>query len=357
MIRPQASTSSDGILTLDLVHEEDAVMLENDHAVWVKDHRGNLDLLAPARRRADTDVSRHRETHVEGRVKTSSLPRESELSWSHDSQTQTPQQGRNPVDLGRVQCGSLENPMSLTSHLQDIITQRLQRTQELLAEIQVQEPQRGRMGCYPHLRGIDSPWLCHLKGSDSPQSKSSSSRSSSHGKSTDSPSRIKSKDSPSSKTKESPRVKGKDSPHSKSSKSPRSKDQFRSRSVDSPDSKASCSPTMKSIDLTHIKGSESPISAGNNSPYSKTVDSPSLWLLSSPHFKGMKDTDTFTELLDWESRRATTERLLQEAISSWEEAREVLAEVKELQARQKQAEQNQTPALLPRSQDSKQRIT
>ncbi|XP_026785199.3 pleckstrin homology domain-containing family O member 1-A isoform X1 [Pangasianodon hypophthalmus] len=352
-----ASTSSDGMLTLDLVHEEDAGMLEHDHAVWVKDHRGNLDLLAPARKRAGTDVSRPRETPVEGRVKTSSLPRESELSWIHQSQTQTPQQGKNPVALGRIHCGSLDNTMSLTSHLHDIITQRLQRTQELLVEIQGQEPQRGRMGCYPHLRGIDSPWLCHLKGSDSPQSKSSSSYSSSHGKSTDSPSRIKAKDSPSSKTKDSPRVKGKDSPHSKSSKSPHYKDQFRSKSVDSPDSKASCSPSMKCIDLTHIKGSESPISAGNNSPYSKTVDSPNLWLLSSPHFKGMKDTDTFTELLDWESRRAATERLLQEAISSWEEAREVLAEVKELQARQKQAEQNQTPAPSTLLQDRKQGTT
>ncbi|XP_027031384.1 pleckstrin homology domain-containing family O member 1-A [Tachysurus fulvidraco] len=349
-----ASTSSDGMLTLDLVHEEDAGMLEHDHAVWVKDHRGNLDLLAPARRRAGTDVSRPRDTPMEGRVKTSSLPRESELSRSHESQIHTPQQKKKPVALGRIHCGSLDNTRSFTSDLQDIITQRLQRTQELLAEIQGQEPQKGRMGYYPHLRGIDSPWLCHLKGSDSPLSKSSSSHSSSHGKSTDSPFRIKAKDSPSSKKKESPCVKGKDSPHSKSSKSSHYKDQFRSKSVDSPDSKASFSPSMKCIDLTYIKGSESPISTSNNSPYSKAVESPSLWLLSSPHFKGMKDTDTFTELLDWESRRAATERLLQEAISSWEEAREVLAEVKELQARQKQGEQNQTPTTSTLSENSKQ---
>lgn len=329
-------------------------MLEYDHAVWVKDHRGNLDLLAPARKRAGTDASRPRETPVESRVKTSSLPRESELSWSHQSQTQTPQQEKDHAALGRSHCGSLDNTMS---HLQDLITQRLQRTQELLVEIQGQEPQRGQMGCYPHLRGIDSPWLCHLKGSDSPQSKSSSSRSSSHGKSTDSPSRIKAKDSPSSKIKESPRVKRKDSPHSKSSKSPHAKDQFHSKSVDSLDSKASCSPSTKCIDLTHIKGSESPISAGNNSPYSKTADSPSLWLLSSPHCKRMKDMDTFPELLDWESRRAATEQLLHEAILSWEEARDVLAEVKELQARQKQAEQNQTPAPSTLSQDNKQGTT
>ncbi|XP_053347852.1 pleckstrin homology domain-containing family O member 1-A [Clarias gariepinus] len=349
-----ASTSSDGMLTLDLVHEEEAGMLEHDHAVWVKDHRGNLDLLAPARRRAGTDVSRPRETPVEGRVKTSSLPRESELSWSHQSQTQSPQQRKNPVPLGRTHCDSLDNTMSLTSQLQDIINQRLQRTQELLAEIQGQESQRGRMGCYPQLRGIDSPWLCHLKGADSPRSKSSSS---SHGKSTDSLSRIQTSDSPSSKTKESPSVKGKDSPHSKSSRSPHYMDQFRSRSVDSPDSKASPSPTMKCIDLTHIKGSDSPVSAGNSSPCSKTIDSPRLCLLSSPYFKRIKNTDTYNELLDWESRKAATERLLLEAISSWEEAREVLAEVKELQARQKQAEQNKALDPSTLAQDSKQGTT
>ncbi len=57
----------------------------------------------------------------------------------------------------------------------------------------------------------------------------------------------------------------------------------------------------------------------------------------------MKGTDSsLSEALDWDSRRAAAERLLQEAISSWREAREVLAEVKELQARQQRAEQSKT---------------
>ncbi|XP_017550947.1 pleckstrin homology domain-containing family O member 1-A [Pygocentrus nattereri] len=370
-----ASTSSDGMLTLDLVHEEDASMLEEDYAVWVKDHRGNLDVLAPGRKRAGTDASRPRVTPVEARVKTSSLPRGSELSWSHQSQTHTPQPGKKMLAQGRNRCGSMDDALSRgerrpikrdgfshqatlaqspTSHLQDLINQRLQRTQELLAKVQEQEPHRGRMGSYTHLRGVDSPRLRHLKGSESPHSKSSSSHSSTHGKSVESSPQLKARDSPSSKTKDSPRVKAKDSPGLKSSKSPHSKGNFRSKSIDSADSKGSSSPRIKCIDLTHIKSSDSPLSAGSISPHLKGIDSPNLWLTNSPHFKGLKGTDSpLSEVLDWESRRAAAERLLQEAISSWEEAREVLAEVKELQARQQRAEQSKTAAPSTPSKDDK----
>ncbi|XP_066531147.1 pleckstrin homology domain-containing family O member 1-A [Hoplias malabaricus] len=356
-----ASTSSDGMLTLDLVHEEDASMLEEDYAVWVKDHRGNLDVLAPGRKRAGTDVSRPRVTPVESRVKTSSLPRGSELSWSHQSQHHTPQPGKKLLAQGRSRCGSMDDALSRgqrrptkreacqvtlaqspTSHLQDLINQRLQKTQDLLAKVQEHEPQRGRMGSYTHIRGVDSPRLRHLKGSESPHSKSSSSHSSTHGKSVESSPQIKAKESPSLKTKDSPRVKSKDSPCLKSSKSPHSKGNFRSKSIDSPDSKGSNSPHMKCIDLTHIKSSDLLHPAGSSSPHQKGVE---LWLSCSPHFKGPKGLDSpLCEALDWESRRAAAERLLQEAISSWEEAREVLAEVKELQARQQQAEQNKAAA-------------
>ncbi|KAG9279823.1 pleckstrin homology domain-containing family O member 1-A [Astyanax mexicanus] len=371
-----ASTSSDGMLTLDLVHEEDASMLDEDYAVWVKDHRGNLDVLAPGRKRAGTDVSRPRVTPVEAKVKTSSLPRGSELSWSQQSQTHTPQPGKKLFAQGRSRCGSMDDALSRgerrptkrddlsrqavlsqspTSHLQDLINQRLQRTQELLAKVQEQEPIRGRMGSYTHLRGVDSPRLRHLKGSESPHSKSSSSHSSTHGKSVDSSPQLKTKDSPSSKHKDSPRVKAKDSPSSKSSKSSHSKANFRSKSIDSPDSKSSSSPHMKHcIDLTHIKSTDSPLSAGSSSPHLKGVDSPSLWLSSSPHFKGPKGTDSpLGDMLDWESRRTAAERLLQEALSAWEEAREVLAEVRELQARQQQAENSKTAAPSTPSKDDK----
>ncbi|XP_076864989.1 pleckstrin homology domain-containing family O member 1-A isoform X2 [Brachyhypopomus gauderio] len=370
-----ASTSSEGMLTLDLVHEEDSTLLEEDHAVWVKDNHGNLDLLAPARKRAGTDVSRPRATPAEDGVKTSSLPRGSELCWCHQDQSHLAQPGLKLLSQGRSRCGSMDDALSRgewrstkndglsrpgklcqspTSHLEDLISQRLQRTQELLAEIQEQVPHRTQIGSQPHLRGFDSPRLRHLRGSESPHCKSSNSHNSVHGKNTNSSPQRKARDSPTSKTKGSPHVKAKDSPLWMTSKSPHSKGSLRSKSIDSPDSKGSNSPLMKCIDLTHIKGSDSPLSAGSTSPHVKNMDSPSLWLLSSPHLKGPRGVDSpLSHAPDWESRRATAERLLQEAISSWEEARDVLAEVKELQARQQRAEQSKTANTSMSSQDNK----
>ncbi|XP_051992579.1 pleckstrin homology domain-containing family O member 1-A isoform X1 [Xyrauchen texanus] len=368
-----ASSSSDGMLTLDLVNELDAAMFDDDE--WMKDHQVSIDKLAPSRRRAGTDVSRPPASITENKVKTSSLPRCNEFSWSQENQSHTPQSGKKVFAQGRNRCASMDDALSRgerkptkknglqatlaqspTGHLQDLITQKLQRTQELLAEIQEQEPHRGRMGSYPYLRGIDSPRLRHLRGSDSPHSKGSCSQSSPHSKGTDSPS-VRVKDSPSSKGKESPHVKSKDSPRTKASKSPHSKTAFRSKSIDSPDFKESSSPHMKCIDLTHIKSSHSPLSTCSNSPHLKSTDPAFFRMCNSPLFKGMKGTDSpLSEALDWESRRVATERLLQEAISFWREAREILAEVKELQARQQRAEQSKTEKPTTPSQNRKQNI-
>uniref|UniRef100_A0A672R3K4 Pleckstrin homology domain-containing family O member 1-A-like n=1 Tax=Sinocyclocheilus grahami TaxID=75366 RepID=A0A672R3K4_SINGR len=368
-----ASASSDGMLTLDLVNEEDAGMLDDDQDGWLKDHQVSQDKLAPGRRRAGTDASRPPASITDSKVKTSSLPRRSEFSWSHENQPHTPQNEKK-LAQGRNRCASMDGALSRgerkpnkkngvqatlaqspTGHLQELISQRLQRTQELLAEIQEQELHRGRMGSYPHLRGIDSPRLRHLKGSDSPHSKGSSSHSSPHSKGTDSPS-VRVKDSPGSKGKDSPHVKSKDSPRFKSSKSPHSKSALRSKSIDSPDSKESSSPHTKCIDLTHIKGSDSPLSTGSNSPQMKSTDPAFFRNSYSPHFRSMKGTDSpLSEALDWDSRRAAAERLLQEAISSWREAREVLAEVKELQARQQRAEHSKTGTPTTPSQNRKQK--
>lgn len=371
-----ASTPTDGILTLDLVHEEHPGMLDHNHAVWVKDHKGNLDLLAPARRRAGTDVSRPKDTPVEAKVKTSSLPRCSELSWTHPNQICNPPLWKKPEDSIRSCCGSTDSAVSSdeqkpvirqwfsnqvlldqspTRKLQDMITHRLQKTRELLAEIQEQEIHWGKLGFSSHLRGVDSPRQLHLKGSDS---KSSSSHSSFQGKGIDSPYKTNSRDSPSSKTRVSPCVKVKDSVYSMSSKSPCFKDQFRSKSIDSPNSKSSNSPNIKCLDLTLIKGSDSPISADSNSTHNKGVDSPSFWFSSSPQFKLIKGTDSpLSEVIEGENRRAAAERFLLEAIISWEEAREVLAEVKVLQARQRLANQVKDTAPSTVSLDSKQGCT
>ncbi|XP_030644413.1 pleckstrin homology domain-containing family O member 1-A [Chanos chanos] len=364
-----ASTSSDGMLTLDLVNEED------EHGFRVDPKR-----VASGRQRSGTDVSGLRAAPTEAKLKSGSLPRGSELSWNKESQNHSPKEVKKPMAQGRSRCASMDDALSRgerrpnrrdangrqatvghspTSHLQDLINQRLHRTQELLAEIREQDPApRGRMSSYPHLRGIDSPRLRHLKGS--PQSKGSSSP---QGKNLDSPSSSKMKDSPGSKTKDSPRTKSKDSPRSKASKSPHSKslNGCRSKSIDSPDSKGSNSPHMKSSDSCQVRGLDSPLSNGSNSPCVKDTDSPSLKVSFSPHLRGvdiirMKSTESpLDDSLDWDGRRATAERLLQEAILSWQEAREVLAEVRELQARQKRAEKITADAQSTPSHNRKQK--
>lgn len=368
------------MLTLDLVHEEDGSSPEDEGAVWVKDFRVDLEKLAPGRRRSGTDASKLRVAPAEGRVKTGSLPRGSEMSWSRpphaespaQTQTQvhtpaharTPQPGKRAMFQARSRCASMDDALSRgdrragrtkdssrvaatalahspTGHLQDLIAQRLQRTQELLAEIQEQDPsqQRSRVDS-AHTRGMDSPRLRHLRGTDSPHSKGSGSP---HSKSSDSPS-LKGKDSPRSKAKDSPRVKG--SKHSKGTNSPRGK------VTDSPDLRTCHSPHLINLDLTHLKGSDSPLSTTSSSPHSKGGGSPYLRghenkrAASSPHLRGgLRDSPLREGMLvgpaggsEWEVRRAAAERLLQEAIVSWREAKEVLEEVKQLQERQRNAD-------------------
>lgn len=88
----QASTSSHGMLTLDLVAEEDGALQEYDDDCddsWENDLQmdgscGQTDVV-PSRQRADTDVSKLRVASKEPKVKTSSLPRGSERSWGKNS--------------------------------------------------------------------------------------------------------------------------------------------------------------------------------------------------------------------------------------------------------------------------------
>lgn len=93
---PQASTSSHGMLTLDLVAEEDGAFQEYDDdcdGSWENDlqvdlqragSHGQADVIR-SRQRADTDASKLRVTSKEPKVKTSSLPRGSERSWGKNS--------------------------------------------------------------------------------------------------------------------------------------------------------------------------------------------------------------------------------------------------------------------------------
>ncbi|XP_076610186.1 pleckstrin homology domain-containing family O member 1-A isoform X2 [Chaetodon auriga] len=451
-----ASTSSHGMLTLDLVAEEDGFSPDYDgdsQESWENSFQvdlprgGSCGQVAAVgswgvgvRQRADTDVSKLRVTSREPKVKTGSLPRGSERSWCKQShletsmvhktqqvlqaQSRTPQPGKRFSMQGRSRCASMDEVLSSrpamirselcsalrrypteeearggpsvqpVGQLQSLIAQRMQRAQELLEEMRLQELQkakadRERGGSSLYLKGIDSPRLHHLRGSDSPHSRSSGSPRS---RSSDSP-RLRGKDSPRLRGRESPRSKAKrnrnkgtDSPHSrgshspvaKASHSPRLKDSPRltdrprtksSDAVRSPKLKGSLSPSypnkeadspvQKSLESppcvrrpssSQVKGSDSPqVSKADSPRLGSSKESPSLSEKNSPSHSGSfeslqpKTPDKHRlspppssllseEELEVESKRAEAERLLEEAVLSWKEAQEVLQEVKELQS-------------------------
>ncbi|XP_060915646.1 pleckstrin homology domain-containing family O member 1-A isoform X2 [Labrus mixtus] len=401
-----ASTSSHGMLTLDLVAEEDGFSLDFDGDSWENGFQvdlprggscGQVSVIGSrgfgVRQRADTDVSKLRVTSKEPKVKTSSLPRGSERSWGKQThlevskvqqtqqvlqaQSRTPQPGKRFSMQGRSRCASMDEVLSSrpamirselrsalrrypteeeagggasvqpVGQLQSLIAQRMQRAQELLEEMRLQELQktkaeRERGGSSPYLKGVDSPRLHHLRGSDSPHSRSSGSPRS---RSSDSP-RLRGKDSPRLRGRESPRSKAKKN-RSKGSDSPRSRGSHSPAAKDSP--RLSSSPWTRSSDVVPLlKGSCSSSgpsredgSPGPESPASvRGSDSPRPGRESScPSLSGSFETTQLPpsppSLLsedDVEKRRAEAERLLEEAVSSWKEAQEVLQEVKELQS-------------------------
>lgn len=365
-------------------------------------------------------------------MKTSSLPRGSERSWGrhletskvHKSpqvqvihaQSRTPQPGKRFSMQGRSRCASMDEVLSSrpamirselrsalrrcpteeeagggasvqpVGQLQSLIAQRMQRAQELLEEMRLQELQktkaeRERGGSSPYLKGIDSPRLHHLRGSDSPHSSRSSG--SPRSRSSDSP-RLRGKDSPRLRGRESPRPKvkknrskGTDSPRSRGSHSPAGKASDSPRLTNSPRSKstdAARDPKLKGSSTASPnkqggspvqKSPDSPLSVGRSnssqvkgfgSPQGSETDSPRVGsdkessCQNSPSLSGSFESSQpktpdkhhlspplpagqlSVEDLEVERRRAEAERLLEEAVSSWKEAQEVLQEVKELQS-------------------------
>ncbi|KAF0024086.1 hypothetical protein F2P81_022888 [Scophthalmus maximus] len=409
-----ASTSSHGMLTLDLVAEEDGFSpdyggdslesWQNSFRVELQG-RGSCEQVAVGgRQRAGTDVSKLRVTSKEPKVL--------------QDQSRTPQPGKRLSAQGRSRCASMDEVLSSrpamirselrsalrrcpteeeavggasgqpVGQLQSLIAQRMQRAQELLEEMRLQELQkakaeRERGGSSPYLKGIDSPRLHHLRGSDSPHSRSSGS---SRSRSSDSP-RLRGKDSPRLRGRESPRskakknrCKGSDSPRSRGSNSPAAKANDSPRLKDSPRLTAADSPRSKSIDTAKgLSGSagpnkddaqKSPPSArgsdsqlkGSDSPGGSDTDSPGLGSSKESPCRSHKNSPTSSGSFESsqpktpdeqsssppapashppllaeedaavERRRAEAERLLEEAVSSWKEAQEVLQEVKELQS-------------------------
>uniref|UniRef100_A0A3B5AD22 Pleckstrin homology domain-containing family O member 1-A-like n=1 Tax=Stegastes partitus TaxID=144197 RepID=A0A3B5AD22_9TELE len=350
-----ASTSSHGMLTLDLVAEEDGFCPDYDadsQESWENSFRVDLQTDAGCRgvggrQRAGTDVSKLRVTSKEPKVKTGSLPRGSERSWGKQSHLEP---GKRFSMQGRSRCASMDELRSAlkrcpteeeagggassqpVGQLQSLIAQRMQRAQELLEEM------RERGGSSPYLKGIDSPRLHHLRGTDSPRSKGSHSPAA---KGSDSP-RLKDSprlaDSPRSKSSDAPKLKAsssvssnklEDSPVQKSPESPPSV-----RGADSPQVKGSDSPRGSEADSPR-PGSrkESPCQSQNSTSPSGSFESsqpktPDKHRLSPP----LPTTQLSEEDEEVERTRAEAERLLEEAVSSWKEAQEVLQEVKELQS-------------------------
>ncbi|XP_053303321.1 pleckstrin homology domain-containing family O member 1-A [Pleuronectes platessa] len=429
-----ASTSSHGMLTLDLVAEEDGFSPDYDGNSKESWQNFRVDLQkggqvvgsreVGGRQRAGTDVSKLRVTSKEPKVKTGSLPRGSEWSWGRQphleaskvqktqqvqAQSRTPQPGKKLSMPGRSRCASMDEVLSSrparirselrsalrrcpteeeagggasvqpVGQLQGLIAQRMQRAQELLEEMRLQELQKAKAERERGLKGVDSPRLHHLRGSDSPHSSKSSgsprSRSSEsprlRGK--DSP-RLRGRESPRSKAKknrgkgaESPRSRGSGSPAAKANESPGLKETLRttesprsksSDAVGSPNlkSSSSCSgptkddspPSKRGSDSSGVKGSDSPQGSEPDSPcLDSSKESPCRSQKNSPSFSGLCESDQqclspsspasppfllAEEQLEVERRRAEAERLLEEAVSSWKEAQEVLQEVKELQS-------------------------
>uniref|UniRef100_A0A3B3UU73 Pleckstrin homology domain containing, family O member 1a n=1 Tax=Poecilia latipinna TaxID=48699 RepID=A0A3B3UU73_9TELE len=362
-----ASTSSHGMLTLDLVAEEDGFCLEyDDDESWEDSFRVDLQKEGSGggiggRQRAGTDVSKLRVMTKEPKVKTGSLPRGSERSWGKQSHLDASKVQKNQQVQVR-HSGSSAQPVG---QLQSLIAQRMQRAQELLEEMRLQ---RERGGSSTYLKGINSPRLHHLRGSDSPHSRSSGSP------------RSRSSDSPRLRGKDSPRLRGRESPRSKAKKN-------RSKAADSPRSRGSHSPAAKAADSPRLKdpsgsprskSSDAPKpkgSSGSNrkdySPPQKTPETPPCLNRSnscqaegsgslqgsetdSPHLGIIKENQqnqnspglhrSFDSDQEVERRRAEAERLLEEAVSSWKEAQEVLQEVKELQSQT--LRRQQTPSVL-----------
>ncbi|XP_028296720.1 pleckstrin homology domain-containing family O member 1-A isoform X2 [Gouania willdenowi] len=208
--------SSHSTLMLDLVAEEDfpdgsLESWENSIRVDLQDGPSATRTVG-GRQRAGTDVSKLRAPTKEAKVKTSSLPRGSERSWGKNqdipkaqkapqfqviqAQSWTPQPGKKSSPRCRSRCASMDEVLSSrpnlihsdlrsalcgsaaeeeesvggapVGQLQSLIAQRMQRAQELLEELRLQEMQKAKVdrergGGSLYLKSVDLPRLHHLK--------------------------------------------------------------------------------------------------------------------------------------------------------------------------------------------------
>ncbi|XP_026139520.1 pleckstrin homology domain-containing family O member 1-like isoform X1 [Carassius auratus] len=142
-----STTNSDGMLTLDLIQEEDVPSTQCQDS-----HEDTLDKAASQHSITDTSkLSNCKETPG----KSQSLPRKSESAFDWSENQRTPQFSKKNGTSDKNRCASMDEilthcetralphcstsaPVQPISQLQDLITQKLERTQKLLTEVRGQ---------------------------------------------------------------------------------------------------------------------------------------------------------------------------------------------------------------------------
>ncbi len=146
------------MLTLDLIQEEDVPSTQGQDS-----HEDTLDKAAshrtPDSQPSITDTSKL-STCNETPGKSQSLPRKSESAFDWSENHRTPQLRKKTPTSDKNRCASMDEilthcetralphcstsaPVQPISQLQDLITQKLERTQELLMEVRVQGKGKG----------------------------------------------------------------------------------------------------------------------------------------------------------------------------------------------------------------------
>ncbi|XP_008302822.1 pleckstrin homology domain-containing family O member 1-like, partial [Stegastes partitus] len=161
-----STSSSDGMLTLDLIQEEDAASPQGTDGFRVDLDKSHLTPHCP---RSKTDGAISARTS-EASGKSQSLPREVAVVWEQTGPAQTPQPGKRLTTAEKNRCASMDeilthsetkaaknktvsctsasSPTSTAapiSQLQDLIGQKLEKTEQLLTEVRMHaEGERGK---------------------------------------------------------------------------------------------------------------------------------------------------------------------------------------------------------------------
>ncbi|KAI3360713.1 hypothetical protein L3Q82_012862 [Scortum barcoo] len=163
-----STSSSDGMLTLDLIQEEDAPSPQGADTFRV-DLDKSMSHLSPDCPRSRTDSALSSRT-AEASGKSQSLPREVAVVWEKTGPGQTPQPGKrlataeknrcasmdeilthsetkaakNKATLDRSQVSMLTSTAAPVNQLQELISQKLEKTERLLTEVRGEDKMKGK---------------------------------------------------------------------------------------------------------------------------------------------------------------------------------------------------------------------